>query len=128
MAVTKPAGGGTGPPTPSLLAVVGPLPQNPSNFGLRIEGNNFDANETVEVTVDWKVGYKVSPPFLLTPQTNSLGYFQVWFPGNTPSGLCPITVAEGQPQPPQYFSARAIGMTSHKTASATADPFTCPAS
>jgi hypothetical protein len=126
-AVTKPAGGGGGTSTPSLLAGVGELPQNPSNFGLRIEGNNFGANETVEVTVDWRVGSEEPAPVPIAPQTNSLGYFQVWFSGNgnTPDGLCPISVAEGQPQPPQYFSVSATGMTSHKTASATAGPFTC---
>ena len=64
-------------PTPSLSAVVGELPQNPSNFGLRIEGNNFGANETVEVTVDWKVDDEEPAPFPIAAQANSLGYFQV---------------------------------------------------
>jgi hypothetical protein len=109
--------------TPSLSANVGELPQNPSNSGLRIQGNNFGANETVEVIVDWIVSGE-SNAFPLTAQTNSSGYFQVWFPGNTPDGLCPITVAEGQAQPPQNFNVSAT--TSHTKASAAAGPFTCP--
>ena len=112
------------PPGPSLLAAVGELPQNPGNFGLRIEGNNFGANETVEVTVDWQVlGEGV--PFPQLAQANSAGYFQAWFTGVDPDGICPYQVGEGQPQPPQYFSVSATGTTSHKTASATAGPFTC---
>jgi hypothetical protein len=114
------------PPPASLMVGVGPLPQNLGNSGLRIEGNNFGANETVEVTVDWQVSGEGSEPFPLVTQANLAGYFQVWFSGSSPDGLCPITVADGQPQPPQYFSVSATGTTSHKTASASAGPFICP--
>ncbi len=117
---------GTGGGTAVLTVGVGPLPQNLSNSGLRIEGNDFGASETVEVTVDWQVTGEVATPFPLVTQTNSFGYFVVWFSGSDPDGLCPITVADGQPQPRQYFSVSATGLTSHKTASATAGPFICP--
>jgi hypothetical protein len=107
------------------LAAVGPLPQNPSNSGLRIEGGNFGASETVEITVDWEVAGEQSALYPVTAQTNSLGYFQVWFPGVTADGLCPISVPDGQLQPAQNFSVSATGVTSHKKASASAGPFTC---
>jgi hypothetical protein len=125
-AVTKPAGGGGGGTGPTLFAGVGELPQT-SNSGLRIEGNNFGPNETVEVIVDWRVGDGEPAPYPLVAQTNLAGYFEVWFSGGSTGGLCPILVGEGQPQPPQYFSVSATGVTSHKTASTTAvpDPFTC---
>ena len=118
------SGSGGGTSTPSLSANVGELPQNPSNFGLRIQGNNFGANETVEVIVDWIVS-ATSAAFPLTAQTDAVGYFQVWFSGVTPDGFCPYTVAEGQPQPPQNFNVSAT-VTSHTKASAAAGPFTCP--
>jgi hypothetical protein len=114
-------GASSTPSTPSLSAEVGALPQNPSNSGLRIQGNNFGANVTVKVIVDWIVFGSTSFP--LMAQTNSLGYFQIWFAGNTPDGLCPITVAGGQPQPPQNFNVSATAGTSK--AATTAGPFTC---
>jgi hypothetical protein len=123
--VTMPA---SPPPMASLSAAVGSLPTNESNFGLSIEGNNFGASEMVEVTVDWKVGDEDPASSTLDPQTtNSLGSFQVWFAsGVTPDGICPISVPDGESQPPQRFSVSAAGLTSGKTASATAGPFTCP--
>ena len=115
------------PPTASLSAAVGELPQNLSNFGLSIEGKNFGANEMVGVTVDWQVGDEVSVSFPLDPRVaDSIGDFQVWFAGVTPDGFCPISVPEGESQPPQHFKVSAAGLTSNKTASTTAGPFICP--
>jgi hypothetical protein len=118
-------------PTPTsatLLAVVEALQGNISNFGLLIEGRNFGANETVVVTVEWTVTGESPPvPTILGPlSTDSIGFFQVWFTGGSPDGLCPIGVAFGQPQPPQYFSVSAHGQSSGETASTSAGPFTCP--
>ncbi len=79
------------------------------NFGLSIEGKDFGASEMVEVTVDWKVGDEVPVSSTLDPQTtSSLGYFQVWFAsGVTPDGICPISVPDGESQPPQRLSVGA---------------------
>jgi hypothetical protein len=113
--------------TASLVAAVQSLPHDVSNYGLVIEGSNFGANETVGVTVDWQVGAQAPVTFPLDPETtNVLGYFQLWFTGNTPYGFCPILVPFGQPQPPQTFQVKATGHASNKTASTIAGPFTCP--
>jgi hypothetical protein len=112
--------------TASLSAVVEDLISS-SNYGLSIEGHNFGASEAVEVTVEWRVGDDDSATYPLGAQTtNLLGYFQVPFTGPTPEGLCPISVPSGDPQPRQTFNVTAIGLTSDKTASRSAGPFTCP--
>jgi len=111
----------------SLLAAVEQSPNDSSNFALSIEGSNFGANETVEVTVDWTVGNQNPVTFPLDPVTaNQLGYFQHWFTGVVSEGFCPISVPFGEPQPPQTFHVRATGSASNKTASTSAGPFTCP--
>jgi hypothetical protein len=112
--------------TASLSAAVAGLPQS-INSGLSITGHNFGASEAVQVIVDWKVGDQGPVTYPLLPQTtNLLGYFEVWFTGPTSYGLCPISVPFGDPQPSQTFNVRAIGLTSNKTASASAGPYTCP--
>lgn len=117
-------------PTPAsatLLAAVGALPQNIVNFGLMIQGRNFGANETVAVIVEWTVGEESPDPVVLDPPSTDLtGFFEVWFTGDIPDGLCPILVAFGQSQPPQYFSVSAEGQSSGRTASTSTGPFTCP--
>lgn len=116
----------TVPVTASLSALVEGLPDS-INYGLSIEGTDFAASEEVEVTVTWKVNDEDFGVFPLGPQTaNILGYFQVWFTGDTPEGICPIGVPFGDPQPPQNFNVTAVGLTSHRTASRSAGPFTCP--
>lgn len=96
------------------------------NFVLSIIGTNFGNSEPVDIAVVWSVvgSQPVTEPVSAT--ANSLGAFSVPFTGVTPDGLCPISVPFGQPQPQQRFQITATGRTSHKTASATAGPFTCP--
>ncbi len=128
----------TTPPPPtttttsaSLIAVaqVG-LPTNPSAYGLHIEGNGFGANEMVEVNVLWQVaGESNSYPVLdangQNPESNLAGYFSVWWsPGL--GGLCPYPEPIGTPQPAQYFTVTATGLTSDRTASEAAPPLICP--
>jgi hypothetical protein len=111
------------PPAATLSAAVIPFS---GNFVLSITGTNFGNNEPVDIAVVWSVvgSVPVTRPVLAT--ANSLGWFSVPFSGNTPDGLCPISVPFGQQQPKQTFQIKATGQTSHKTASATAGPFTCP--
>lgn len=120
----------TSPPA-TLSAHVEPLSSDPLMFGLLIEGNNFGANETVEITVEWNVTGVIVKTVELDPQTaNPDGYFQAWFTGTSLDGnvprLCPIPVPASKPQPAQYFYVNARGDASNKIASAAAPPFTCP--
>jgi len=97
------------------------------NFGLLIRGSNFGKGEQVSITVDWTVGSDPTEAFPLLANTDSVvGAFQTTFTGIDPTGFCPITVPFGDPQPPQKFQVAATGLTTGKTASATAGPFTCP--
>jgi hypothetical protein len=109
-------------PAATLTAAVNP---SSGNFVLTIIGNNFGSNEQVAIEVVWSVAGG-SGAYPLQATANSLGYFRVAFTGNTPYGLCPITVPFGESQPPQTFQITATGVTSNKTASTTAGPFTCP--
>jgi hypothetical protein len=114
-------------PKASLSAGVTNSPNDFSNYGLSIQGQGFGANETVEVAVTWKTGDGAAAVYPLGPLTaNSLGFFQTWFTGNTPEGFCPISEPFGTPQPPQTFTVAATGVSSNRTASASAGPFTCP--
>jgi hypothetical protein len=114
-------------PAASLLAVVQILPSGGVNYGVYIEGSHFGANEMVQVTVHWMVEDEAGALYPQTPvNASSTGYFQIWFTGNTPYGVCPILVPSGQSQPLQRFYVTATGSTSNKTASASAGPFMCP--
>ena len=98
-----------------------------ANYGLLIRGSNFGKGEQVAVTVDWTVGSDPAQAFPLLANTDSVvGGFQTTFTGVDPSGFCPISVPFGDPQPQQTFQVTARGLTSGRTASATAGPFTCP--
>jgi hypothetical protein len=113
------------PPPPSLSASVTNI--NSGNYGLLITGSNFGKGEQVIITVDCTVG--VDPPvaFPLTVTTNAvIGAFSTTFTGVVSDGLCPISVPFGDPQPHQMFHVTATGLTSNKTASTNAGPFTCP--
>ena len=118
----------TVPYTPPAATLSAAVIASGTNFVLSITGTNFGNSETVDITVVWSVvGWQqpVSYPFLGT--TNFLGGFTEQFSGPTPEGLCPILVPFGNSQQPQQtFQITATGQTSHKTASATAGPFTCP--
>ena len=109
----------------ALSAAVEALPQDKSNFGLLIKGNNFDANETVAVAVEWTRLASTGPHMLAPISTDSSGSFEVWFTGDNSDGLCPVLVAPGQPQPAQFFFVCASGQSSKQTVSANAGPFTC---
>ena len=122
----------SGPPAPPIVATaelsaaVEALPQDASNSGLLIKGQNFAANETVAVAVEWTTIATTGPHMLAPLSTDSSGSFEVWFPGDNPGGgLCPILVAPGQPQPAQYFFVCASGQSSKQTVSTSAGPFTC---
>jgi hypothetical protein len=118
-----------GPPPPaSLIANVVTNPADLSNYVLSITGSNFGKGEQVLITVVWRVEGESDALFQLWPVTTDtlFGGFSTAFTGVVPSGLCPITVPFGQPQPPQRFQVTARGLTSNKTASTTAGPFTCP--
>lgn len=115
----------TVPDTPAAATLSAAVIPSSGNFVLSITGTNFGDNEPVDIAVVWSV---VGMPTVwpLTATANSAGTFiGVPFSGNTPEGLCPISVPFGQPQPQQTFQITATGRTSHKTASATAGPFTC---
>lgn len=126
--VTVPSSGAS--PTASLNAnaQVG-LPSNPSNYGVYIEGNGFAANEMVKVTLVWQVAGETVPYPVeqngQNPQANLAGYFSVWWSPDT-NGLCPYSEPVGTPQPIQHFNVTATGLTSNRTASKAAPPFTCP--
>lgn len=109
--------------TATLSAAVVP---SAGNFVLSITGNSFGTNEQVAIAVVWSIVGGGSGAYPLQMTANSLGYFRVSFSGNTPEGLCPISVPFGQQQPQQTFQITATGVSSNKTASATAGPFTCP--
>lgn len=111
--------------TAALSAAVEALPQDTSNFGLLIKGNNFTANETVAVAVEWTTVASTGPHMLAPLTADSSGSFEVWFTGDNPDGLCPILVASGQPQPAQHFFVCASGQSSKQTVSTSAGPFTC---
>ncbi|MEO6803634.1 MAG: fibronectin type III domain-containing protein [Granulicella sp.] len=111
------------PPAATLSAAVIP---SSDNFVLSITGTNFGNNEPVNIAVVWSVVGEVAATSPLQATANSAGWFSASFSGNTPDGLCPISVPSGQQQPQQTFQIKATGQTSHKTASATAKPFTCP--
>ncbi|SDJ57188.1 MULTISPECIES: fibronectin type III domain-containing protein [Bradyrhizobium] len=111
------------PPAATLSAAVIP---SSGNFVLSITGTNFGNNEPVDIAVVWSVVGEQPATFPVLGTANSLGEFSVPFSGVVPEGLCPITVPFGQLQPSQTFQITATGQTSHKTASATAGPFTCP--
>lgn len=96
------------------------------NFVLSITGTNFGDNEPVSIAVVWSIVGEQPAAYPIPVTANSAGWFSVPFSGNTPYGLCPISVPFGQQQPQQSFQITATGQTSHKTASATAGPFTCP--
>jgi hypothetical protein len=112
--------------TASLLATVAPLPYVGTNFGLLIRGYNFGANESVGVTVVWKVGNESSLHPLDPETANAIGYFERWFTADTVTGFCPILVPFGTPQPLQEFDVSATGYASNRTASITNIQFTCP--
>ncbi len=111
---------------PSLTAGVTNI--NSGNYGLLINGSNFGKGEQVFITVDWIVGSDPTQAFPLAPVTTdaSVGTFRTIFTGVVSDGFCPISVPFGDPQPPQRFHVTATGLTSNKTASTTAGPFTCP--
>ena len=111
------------PPAATLSAAVIP---SSGNFVLSITGTNFGNNEPVDIAVVWSVVGEQPAAFPVLGTANSLGEFSVPFSGVVPEGLCPISVPFGQSQPQQTFQTTATGRTSHKTASATAGPFTCP--
>jgi hypothetical protein len=113
------------PPTTASLTAVARIgyPQNQSGYGLYIEGNDFSANEMVEVTVVWKVAgeavsYLVEQQNGQNPQANLAGYFSVWW-GPDSNGLCPYSEPVGTSQPLQQFSVTATGVTSGRTGSKT---------
>lgn len=111
--------------SPSLTA--GVTNTDSGNFALFIRGTNFDKGEEVSIVVDWTVGSEATAAFPLVATADSvLGAFQTTFTGNVSDGFCPISVRFGDPQPPQKFQVTATGVTSRKTASASAGPFTCP--
>lgn len=122
------------PPQPATLSMrVEHTP--PTTFVLLIEGNDFGANETVEISVGWDVPGFIVYNGALPPQiTNPDGYFQAGFSGVGPDAdgkivpvgsLCPVPVPKGEPYPPQFFTVGAKGSTSNKTADLTIT-FTCP--
>jgi hypothetical protein len=111
------------PPAATLSAAVIP---SSGNFVVSITGTNFGDNESVHIAVVWSVAGEQPATFPVLATANSLGEFSVPFSGVVSEGLCPITVPPGQPQPKQTFQITATGQMSHKTASATAGPFTCP--
>jgi len=116
----------TVPDSPAAATLSAAVIPSAGNFVLSITGNNFGSNEPVAIAVVWSVAGGGSGAYPMQAPSNSLGYFNVPFSGNTPEGLCPISVPFGQQQPQQTFQITATGQTSHKTASATAGPFTCP--
>ena len=134
---------GVSAPSNTIVVVVSALPLPPSisatvvsidvppfgpNYGLFIKGSNFGKSEQVSVTVTWTVSGEPGSIFPLGVFTTDalIGSFATTFTGNTPAGFCPITVPFGQPQPAQNFSVTATDLTSKKTFSTTAGPFTCP--
>ncbi len=116
----------TVPSSPEAATLSAAVVPSSGNFALSITGMNFAHNEPVAIVVVWSVvgGASGAYPFQVT--ANSVGEFSVPFFGNTPEGLCPITVPFGQQQPQQKFHVAATGLASSKTASANAGPFTCP--
>jgi hypothetical protein len=116
----------TVPDSPAVATLSAAVVPSAGNFVLSITGNSFGNNETVAIAVVWSVVGGGSGAYPIQVTANSLGYFRVPFSGNTPEGLCPISVPFGQQQPQQTFQITATGLASHKTASATAGPFTCP--
>ena len=116
----------TVPDSPAAATLAAAVNPSSGNFVLTIIGNNFGSNEQVAIAVVWSVVGSGSGAYPIQVTANSLGWFSVPFSGNTPDGLCPISVPFGQQQPQQTFQITATGLTSHKTASATAGPFTCP--
>ena len=114
-------------PVTTIVANVTQLDTEGLPWGLVMQGSNFAKGEQVAVTVDWTVGSEPKVAFPLLANADPVfGAFQTSFTGNTPFGFCPISVPFGDPQPPQKFQVSATGLTSGKTASATAGPFTCP--
>jgi hypothetical protein len=116
----------TVPDTPEAATLSAAVISSSSNFVLSITGTNFGNNEPVDIAVVWSVVGGGSGAYPIQVTANSVGGFSVPFSGNTPEGLCPITVPFGQQQPQQMFHITATGLASNKTASATAGPFTCP--
>jgi hypothetical protein len=113
------------PPPASLSAGITNI--NFGNFGVLIHGSNFGKNEQVLINVEWTAGPGSPALFQLTQTTDDVsGAFSITFTGVVSEGLCPISVPPGDPQPPQTFQVTAKGLTSGKTASANAGPFTCP--
>jgi hypothetical protein len=124
------------PPQPATLSahVEKQLPTNV--YFLLIEGNDFGANETVEINLSWSVPDFIDISRTLEPQTtNPDGYFQAGFSGVyidadgnivPAESLCPIPVVKGEPYlVVQSFYVGAKGSTSNKIANATTT-FTCP--
>jgi len=113
------------PPTTASLTASAHTgyPRNPIATGLYIEGNDFEANETVEVTVVWQVAgeavsYSVRDQNGQNPTANLAGYFSVWWSPDS-NGLCPYSEPVGTPQPLQQFNVTATGLISGRTASKT---------
>jgi hypothetical protein len=111
----------------SASVILVSVPGFDSNYQLSIKGSNFGKGEQVLGTVDWSVGGDPSVAFPIQATADAVfGAFSTMFSGTDPVGFCPILVPFGQPQPPQMFRVTAKGVTSQRTASATAGPFTCP--
>ena len=116
----------TVPDSPVAATLSAAVVPSSANFVLSITGTNFGVNEPVNIAVVWSVVGIGSGAYPIQVTANSAGWFNVPFSGNTPAGLCPISVPFGQQQPQQTFQITATGQASNKTASATAGPFTCP--
>jgi hypothetical protein len=112
--------------TASVVSV--DIPTYGLNYVLEIKGSNFAKGEQIIVTVTWTVAGESPALFSLGPYTTDsvLGSFSATFTGNTPLGLCPISVGFGQAQPMQHFSVVVTEVVSKKQHMATAGPFTCP--
>ena len=116
----------TVPDTPAAATLSAAVIPSSGNFVLSITGTNFGNNEPVDIAVVWSVVGEEPATEPIPVTANSVGGFSVPFSGNTPDGLCPISVPFGQQQPQQMFQITATGRTSNKTASAIAGPFMCP--